>query len=138
MDNQHQLISMNEALGELGKELKILEKIEKTSALSHIAVEGLDVILLSLMDIAGDYNEEYMALLKNMASAEGGGLSRIRESYLGAEADHVLQSRMLWENRSRFTGVLCTLRVFAVNFFFLLILVLILTAIPLGIHDLPN
>ena len=98
MDNQHQLISMNKALGELGKELKILEKIEKTSALSHIAVEGMDVIFLSLMDTAGDYNEEDMALLKNMASAEGGGLSRIRESYLGAEADLVLQSRMLWEN----------------------------------------
>ena len=87
LDNQHQLISMNEALEELGKELKILEKNEKTSALSHIAVEGLDMVLLSLMDIAGDYNEEDMAILKQMASAEGGGLSRIRESYLGAEAD---------------------------------------------------
>ena len=86
LDNQHQLISMNDALEALGKELKLLEKNEKTSAFSHIAVEGLDMILLSLMDIAGDYNEEDMTILKHMASAEGGGLSRIRESYLGAEA----------------------------------------------------
>ena len=87
LDNQHQLISMNDALEELGRELKLLKKNEKTSAFSHIAVEGLDMVLLSLMDIAGDYNEEDMAILKQLASAEGGGLSRIRESYLGAEAD---------------------------------------------------
>jgi hypothetical protein len=87
LDNQHQLISINEALEDLGKELKNLEKIEKTSALSHMAVEGLDTILLSLKDIASDYDEIDMVLLKNMTSDGGKGLSRIRESYLGAEAE---------------------------------------------------
>ena len=87
LHNQHLLISMNEALEHLGRELKVLEKNGKTSALLHIAVEGLDTFLLSLMDIAADYNEEDLGILKNMASGERGGLSRIRESYLGAEAD---------------------------------------------------
>ena len=87
LHNQHLLISMNDALEHLGRELKVLDKNGKTSALLHIAVEGLDTFLLSLMDIAADYNEEDLGILKNMASGERGGLSRIRESYLGAEAD---------------------------------------------------
>lgn len=87
LDNQHQLISMNHALEDLAKELKSLEKIERTSSLAHMAVEGLDTILLSLKDIANDYNDEDMQILKNMTSGEGGGLSRIRESYLGAEGE---------------------------------------------------
>ena len=55
-----------------------------TANLSHMAVEGLDTILLSLMDIANDYSDEDMVMLESMTSEEG-GLSRIRESYLGAE-----------------------------------------------------
>lgn len=86
LDNQQQLISMNEALEDLGIELKSLEKIDKTSALSHMAVEGLDTILLSLMDIASEYSDEDMMILNNMTSDKG-GLSRIREKYLGAETD---------------------------------------------------
>ena len=85
LDNQQQLISMNEALEDLGVELKALEKIEKTNVLSHTAVEGLDTILLSLMDIANEYDDVDMMLLKNMTSDEGKGLSRIRESYLGVD-----------------------------------------------------
>ena len=87
LDNQHQLISMNEALEDLGRELKNLEKIEKTSAFSHMAVEGLDTILLTLKDIASDYDDVDMTILKNMTSDGGKGLSKIRESYLGTEAE---------------------------------------------------
>jgi CPA2 family monovalent cation:H+ antiporter-2 len=86
LDNQQQLISMNDALEDLGIELKSLEKIDKTAALSHMAVEGLDTILLSLMDIASEYSDEDMMILNNMTSDKG-GLSRIREKYLGAETD---------------------------------------------------
>ena len=87
LDNQHQLISINEALEDLGRELKKLEKTDKTSGLSHMAVEGLDTILLTLKDIASDYDEVDMTVLKNMTSDGGKGLSRIRESYLGTEAE---------------------------------------------------
>ena len=81
MDNQHQLILINNALEELGKELIILGKNEKTNALSHVAIEGLDTVLLSLIDIASDYNEMDMMILKKMTS-ESQGLAQIRESYL--------------------------------------------------------
>ena len=40
LDNQHQLILVNEALEDLGKELKSLEKIEKTSALFGLVGEN--------------------------------------------------------------------------------------------------
>lgn len=87
LDNQHQLISMNDTLEQLGRELQALKKNEKTKSLSEMAVEGLDAILLTLMDIAGNYDEEDMLMYEGMTSNEKGGLSRIRESYLGAEKD---------------------------------------------------
>ena len=51
LDNQHKLILMNESLEELAKELKAMEKIGQLRTLAQMAVEGLDAILLSLMDI---------------------------------------------------------------------------------------
>ncbi len=82
--NQDQLVALNSVLEDLGKELDSLSRHEMTANLSHMAVEGLDTILLSLMDIANDYSDEDMVMLESMTSEEG-GLSRIRESYLGAE-----------------------------------------------------
>ena len=87
LNNQRQLIAMNTVLVALGKELISLEKINKTKSLSHMAIEGLDAILLSLKDIANDYSQENILILQNITSPDGGGLSKIRESYLGAEAD---------------------------------------------------
>ena len=87
MDNQHLLVTMNDSLADLGKELKSLKKVEQTSALSKITVEGLDVLLLTLKDVANDYKEENIVTLKKMTSTEGNGLSRIRESYLGTETE---------------------------------------------------
>ena len=82
--NQDQLVALNSVLEDLGQELDSLSRHEMTANLSHMAVEGLDTILLSLMDIANDYSDEDMVMLESMTSEEG-GLSRIRESYLGAE-----------------------------------------------------
>ena len=87
MDNQHLLVTMNESLELLGRELKDLENNDETEQLSHMAVEGLDTILLSLKDIATEYSEEDMLILQNMTSGEGKGLSRIREAYLGEDHD---------------------------------------------------
>lgn len=85
MDNQHQFVAMNQVLEELGKELKQLGQIEATSRLSQMAVEGLDTILLSLKDLVNQFDQEDMLMLRQMTSSEGGGLSRIRESYLNAK-----------------------------------------------------
>ena len=72
-------------LENLGKELRTLSKVEKTHSLSQIAVEGLDAILLTLIDLSQTYSDIDMELLANMTSENGKGLSGIRQSYLGAE-----------------------------------------------------
>ena len=87
LDNQEQLMALNAVLENLGKELGALSKVEKTHSLSQIAVEGLDAILLTLIDLSQTYSDIDMELLANMTSENGKGLSGIRQSYLGAEKD---------------------------------------------------
>lgn len=87
LDNQKQLVTLNSVLENLGKEIKTLSEDEKTHSLSQIAVEGLDAILLTLMDLAHAYSDIDMQLLANMTSENGKGLSGIRQSYLGAEKE---------------------------------------------------
>jgi hypothetical protein len=69
------------------EKLKQLEEHEQTQPLTQIAVEGLDAILLTLMDLANAYNDIDMQLLVNMTSEDGKGLAGIRQTYLGAEKD---------------------------------------------------
>ena len=83
LDNQQQLISMNDTLVDLAKNLKSLERVDQTQKFSLRAVEGLDAVLLSLKDIANDYNKEDMEILRGLTSDEKGGISKIRQSYLG-------------------------------------------------------
>ena len=87
LDNQEQLVTLNSVLENLGKEIKTLSEDEKTRSLSQVAVEGLDAILLTLMDLAHAYSDIDMQLLANMTSENGKGLSGIRQSYLGAEKE---------------------------------------------------
>ena len=87
LDNQEQLVTLNSVLENLGKEIKTLSEDEKTHSLSQIAVEGLDAILLTLIDLAHAYSDIDMQLLANMTSENGKGLSGIRQSYLGAERE---------------------------------------------------
>ena len=87
LDNQEQLVTLSSVLENLGKEIKTLSENEKTRSLSQIAVEGLDAILLTLMDLAHAYSDIDMQLLANMTLENGKGLSGIRQSYLGAEKE---------------------------------------------------
>lgn len=50
-------------------------------------MEGLDAILLTLMDLANACNDIDMQLLANMTSEDGTGLGGIRQTYLGAEKE---------------------------------------------------
>lgn len=90
LNNQDQLIAMNQALEGLGKELNALIKYDHTiKSLSHIAVEGLDAILLILIDLAKHYDAYDVEVIHQMTSSRGGGLANIRESYLAAEKDEL-------------------------------------------------
>lgn len=87
LDNQEQLMNLSNILESLGKELRNLGKVEITHSLAEIAVEGLDAILQTLIDLADIYNDIDMDLLTKMTSDDGGGLSNIRQHYLGDAED---------------------------------------------------
>jgi CPA2 family monovalent cation:H+ antiporter-2 len=86
MHNQRALISMNESLEEMAKELKDLEQMEQTRALAQRAVEGLDTHLLTVKELARNYNDEDMEILASTPTDADSGLEGIRETYLRAEA----------------------------------------------------
>ena len=95
VDKQHHLASMNAVLDNLGRELSRMAEQDSTRTLSEIAVEWLDAILLTLKDLAQEYNDADFALLQNMTSEDGRGLASIRESYLSAERDPESDSKIL-------------------------------------------
>jgi Trk K+ transport system NAD-binding subunit len=95
VDNQDHLARMNEVMEALGRELAQMTEDDATRALSEIAVEGLDAILLTLKDLAEEYNDMDLELLRNMTSGDGKGLAGIRESYLSAERDLATDSKAL-------------------------------------------
>jgi hypothetical protein len=68
---------------------------DATRALSEIAVEGLDAILLTLKDLAEEYDDTDLELLRNMTSGDGKGLAGIRESYLSTERELATDSKAL-------------------------------------------
>jgi len=85
LDNHNSLISLNAVLEQLGRELLVLSAEDATRPLADLAVEGLDAILLTLIELAREYNAMEMAALNAMTSSEGKGFAVIREKYLGTE-----------------------------------------------------
>ena len=90
---QRQLSLINEEMQKLGKEIKSLESDEQTRNLARMAVEGLDLVLLSVKDLAEDYSDMDMKILTEMTSRKGKGLSRIRESYLGQDKNLAAETK---------------------------------------------
>ena len=95
VDNQDHLARMNDVMEDLGRELAQLAEDDETRSLSEMAVEGLDAILLTLKDLADEYNDTDLELLRNMTAGDGKGLASIRESYLSAERDLATGSKAL-------------------------------------------
>lgn len=95
LDNQTSLVSMNAVLEQLGRELLVLSEEPATRPLAELAVEGLDAILLTLIELAREYSAMEMTVLNAMTSAEGKGFAGIREKYLGAERGVSAESKAL-------------------------------------------
>ncbi|NCA72290.1 MAG: hypothetical protein EOM91_19905 [Sphingobacteriia bacterium] len=79
-------IRESQALEALARELKQLEQVTQTRSLSRKTVEGLDALLLTVKDLARQYDEADLQLLRRMTSDEHQGLARIRECYLREES----------------------------------------------------
>lgn len=95
LDNHDRLIAMNSVLESLGRELQVLGKDGATSALADIAVEGLDAILLTLIELAANYSETEMNLLQTMTSSQAKGFAGIRGKYLGEGRDLGVERKAL-------------------------------------------
>lgn len=95
LSNQHMFEQANDSLKKLGGELYALDTNAKGHNFSNIVVEGLDTILLSLKDVATDYDEDDMMLLKIMTSSDSKGMERVRSAYLSGEDDFDKSGKML-------------------------------------------
>ena len=58
------------------------------------AVEGLDTILLTLIDVARARTTEDADLLNMMTSEDGNGVANVRSAYLAEESELKLENRM--------------------------------------------
>ena len=95
LDNHDRLVTLNAVLEALGRELQLLAREDATHQLAEMAVEALDAILLTLIELAADYSPMEMRVLETMTSAQGKGFGGIREKYLGAERDLGVESKAL-------------------------------------------
>ncbi len=95
LNNQHLLETVNRSLEKLGSELNSIKSIKAGAQFSNIVVEGLDTILLTLIDVAKEKDEFDMELIAMMTSSEGNGISKIRSAYLDEERDVNTAGKML-------------------------------------------
>jgi len=95
LNNQHLLESANQSLESLGSELNRIKMLQTGTQFSNIVVEGLDTILLTLIDVAKEKDAFDMELIATMTSSEGNGISKIRSAYLNEERDVDTTGKML-------------------------------------------
>ena len=91
---QHSLEAASEAFGGLSKEFQALRKSSHGARFVNSAVEGLDTIVLSLLDVAKERSEEDAILLNTMTSEEGNGIKGVRSAYLAEESGLEASQRM--------------------------------------------
>ena len=95
LNNQHLLETVNRSLEKLGTDLNAIKELEAGEQFSNVVVEGLDTILLTLIDVAKEKDEYDMELIAMMTSSEGKGISKIRSAYLNEENDVNTAGKML-------------------------------------------
>ncbi len=95
LNNQYLLESLNISLEKLGMELWSIKKLQSGKQFSNVVVEGLDTILLTLIDVAREKDEFDMELIAIMTSSDGKGIAKIRSAYLDEEDGVNTESKML-------------------------------------------
>lgn len=86
MNIQHSLETADAELNILGEVLDTLRRVDVGSRFSRTAVEGLDAILLTLMDVANERSKEDADFLNMMTSEDGNGIAKVRSAYLSEES----------------------------------------------------
>ncbi len=94
MNIQHSLQAASEALGDMQTEFAALARSETGARFVASAIEGLDTILLTLIDVAKDRSSDDAQFLAMMTSEEGNGLAAVRSAYLAEESKLDVAARM--------------------------------------------
>ena len=91
---QHLLESASESVGGLSKNFQALRGSSHGARFVGSAVEGLDIIVLSLLDVTNERSEEDAALLNTITSEDGNGTKAVRSAYLAKESGLDTSQRM--------------------------------------------
>lgn len=83
---QHELNTANHEVGALGDELQTLKLTSYGYRFSRAAVEGIDIIALTLLDVATKGSAEDADFLFAMTADDGKGLAAVRSAYLSEES----------------------------------------------------
>ena len=89
---QHGLESANDEVRELGRQLVALEGTERGARFATVAMNGVETILLTLLDVARDRSAIDLDLLEIMTSDDG--TTRVRKAYLAEDGALDPSSRM--------------------------------------------
>lgn len=84
---QHALETASEEIMGLAHSMESLQKTTYGSSFASAAIEGLDTILMMLIEVARGRSEEDAALLEIITAEDGSGVSRVRSAYLGQQND---------------------------------------------------
>lgn len=91
LHNETHLVTMSKEMETLARELQILSDDPATQDLAQLSIEALEAVLLTLLDLAADFNESDLELLRTITS--GQRLAEVRADYLDGERDLALQTK---------------------------------------------
>ncbi len=89
---QHSLETASEEINGLGDKLEALRESPFGARFATVAVEGLDAVLLTLLDVAMERSSEHAGLLEMITSE--GGTARVRKAYLAEQSELDSEGRM--------------------------------------------
>jgi phosphate:Na+ symporter len=89
---QRSLATANLEIQALAAQLAALRSSERGQRFARVAVDGIDAILLTLIDVAKEHNALDAQLLEQMTSEDG--MARVRKAYLAEDESMDATSRM--------------------------------------------
>lgn len=95
ISNQSKLKYANQSLTKLEEDLATLDKTKEGHIFVNVIVEGLDTILLSLKDLALEFNEDDLNILKTITSKDSKNVEKIRAKRLTQESGFDQEGKVL-------------------------------------------
>ncbi|MDA3927578.1 MAG: Na/Pi symporter [Prolixibacteraceae bacterium] len=94
INTQGKITILFEHIVSLASNFALLMKNDQGSHFAEIAIEGLDIILLTLNDVVKDKNTLDADFLRIMTSASGNGIETLRKAYLSQDKNLTSDEKM--------------------------------------------